>query len=1471
MKRLISLICIAAMLSAFALSPGLGISVGATGAPKIDLTTGMVTVSNDANLWGFSKDSLVDGFRVFGQGGRFAAISTANLTGGVPGDSVVIDEWIQVDLGNKHTIDKYGFAAMGNDSGGRPVNFTISVSVNGTDDWTPVVTEADMPLADSTNWYEFPFAAAEARFVKLHVTKIDKATDIGYYLELNEIEIYGEESGTPVLPLPKIDLSSYLDGRSDNSDMPGWDPNGDIIKASHSMEIGWAPGYSKGFLIDNVAGNGSWPVTVGQFRAVNLSGNDPIDINTTTNIDEWIEINLQSKYTVDQFGFAALYSVLTSGIPADFTIDVSLDGDNWTTVVTKTDYSQTSLWHHFSFDAVEAQYIRLNASKVTSMVGDSSEAGYTIAFTEIEIYGEPFVEPPAPPLPKIDLSSYLGGRSNNTDMPGWDPNGDIIKTSHSTEVGWSNGYSKGFLIDNVVGSGAWPINVGQFVAINNSGDNLVNPNTTSSINEWIQVDLKSKHTVDQFGFAALYSVLTAGVPTDFTIDVSLDGNNWTTVVTKSNYATLSLWHRFSFDAVEARYIRLNATKATSAVGDSGEFGYTIAFTEIEIYGEPVEVPPSLTEKKPFGLGVVYSQIFDRITINDIASLAQQLGVESVRAWHLSYTMMDSYNMINKSKAQKYHDLYKAYKAVGIDQIVATNGYFYYPNSLGTGGQGNEQNCNVWIPARDTTPNSNYMKFLDMYRITWRTLAAEFTEVTHWEMGNEYNHDPFMHPYGWTEDGKGTPAFTLNQKADISTDLMYYATLGIKEGNPAAITVMPGMAPADGLMANGTPAITDYLDRIYNNIASGNFGGGSQNIDDYFECVAWHPYSPGNVINQNWVNQNNIVYAVMTAHNDGDRPVFFTEMGLQDGGSSQTDTNQAASVASMYQYIAQQMPYVYSTHYYRMFDDDATGGNDTFGLFKDPINGSIIPKAKGLAYQQAAGGSGSLVPQDLHLDEIPKIDLSAQLGGRYSSALAGWDAESNVVLASSSVEEGWGAAKGSLIDGKTGNGFTGPDSENPTNSIFMYSSAAHPTASVNEWVGLNLQEGYKVSKVSFSTFAAGSGQGMPKNFTIETSPDSLVWTPVLTKTNFAPQTGDLTYTFDFEPTAAKFIRVNVSEINEDVAGAGSYYLALTELTAYGTGSKMDLSGHLGLGRKMGWHPDRMSGWDEDGYIIDVSDSFEGMDMGGTGRGYLIDGDTAPAVWNSYGFMSNGFYLSSFTDYVNPANVDIYVDVNLQDIHRINAFGFWTLYQNSSVAGAPKNFTISVSTNGVNYTTVVTKTNYSASGHDVFEFDSVEAQYIRLNVTAIGGTVAGLGTERYALALTELEIYEDLIYVDYPDSIDLVALSGYTIDNGLLLGVAPNTNLAEFKSKFVPSPYLKFEEIVGTGAKVSLLNDENISLTIVIEGDLSGDGNISASDLVVLKKYILELIPLSKAQNAAGCMVSQSVPQISDLVAIKKLIV
>ena len=240
----------------------------------------------------------------------------------------------------------------------------------------------------------------------------------------------------------------------------------------------------------------------------------------------------------------------------------------------------------------------------------------------------------------------------------------------------------------------------------------------------------------------------------------------------------------------------------------------------------------------------------------------------------------------------------------------------------------------------------------------------------------------------------------DELAHINTDYMYYATKGVKEGNPNAITIPAGFAPIN----EGMPSIARFYEKIYNNIESGKFptfGEKSTNKRDYFQGLCWHSYDMYNGVASMkpvseldldlWKNQNDEIYNVAVKHGDGHLKAWITEFGfnLKKAGLRKTtisdtsitryqianeyydliDIFEQYQVDYCYAYFAKmdEMKYLNSIHFFRLFCNEEAirwnGFNTIYhGLFLEPdetVGRGFYPRKKAYAIQKIFAGNGDL--------------------------------------------------------------------------------------------------------------------------------------------------------------------------------------------------------------------------------------------------------------------------------------------------------------------------------------------------------------------------------------------------------------------------------------------------------------------------------------------------------------------------------
>ena len=239
---------------------------------------------------------------------------------------------------------------------------------------------------------------------------------------------------------------------------------------------------------------------------------------------------------------------MAEAFPRDFAIQFSVDGETWVDILTKTDYKDVAnAVPSFQFEAVTARYVRVYVTRGT---------GSGFALAEIEVFHDDGSLPPA------DSSHYktAGGEDGGTNvalnrpvtassnLAGWDPS-RLTDGNHGTL--WSS---------------------------------ALNRHATADEEEYFTVDLMDAYTLDRI--VLIPRVNDEYFPQIFEVQVSDDGETFTTVKTveypTQNKGTVPITVKLE-DTVQARYVRIRATKLRDLAGFGD--GFLFQLSEIEIYNK----------------------------------------------------------------------------------------------------------------------------------------------------------------------------------------------------------------------------------------------------------------------------------------------------------------------------------------------------------------------------------------------------------------------------------------------------------------------------------------------------------------------------------------------------------------------------------------------------------------------------------------------------------------------------------------------------------------------------------------------------------------------------------------------------------------------------------------------------------------------------------------------------------------------
>ena len=229
----------------------------------------------------------------------------------------VENQWIYIDLGQSYDIAKVKL--FWEDA--FATNFKIQVS-NDAVNWIDVATLGDTYRRD----YDVEFAPINARYVKMQGIK--KATEYGY--SLYEIEVYAveSESTTPITP----DIQLISSGKRAVASSNEKDELSAVYAVDGDTSTRWSSAWAE---------------------------------------DQWIYVDLESEKYVSTVEF-----IWEAAYASQYSVQVSSDGVNWTTVNTVTHGNGGTE----SVDVnTNARYVKMQGIK------KSTEYGYSLY--EMNVYG----------------------------------------------------------------------------------------------------------------------------------------------------------------------------------------------------------------------------------------------------------------------------------------------------------------------------------------------------------------------------------------------------------------------------------------------------------------------------------------------------------------------------------------------------------------------------------------------------------------------------------------------------------------------------------------------------------------------------------------------------------------------------------------------------------------------------------------------------------------------------------------------------------------------------------------------------------------------------------------------------------------------------------------------------------------------------------------------------------------------------
>ena len=331
-----------------------------------------------------------------------------------------------------------------------------------------------------------------------------------------------------------------------------------------------------------------------------------------------------------------------------------------------------------------------------------------------------------------------------------------------------------------------------------------------------------------------------------------------------------------------------------------------------------------------------------VTMEWTSKTAGALGVNCQRVWMHLNTVIQRAETSNEmsliqAECDRYHEYFARLKAEGVERILVMNHRYIYPYGYKAG-----TTATVPEPMKDP---EIYKTWLEMYSECYRMLATEFPEIDFWECGNEFDLDSFMHKSDYNND-KMNSLYPQGEAAAITADLCYAAKKGVTSVDEYNFIVMPGMSQY---------AQEVYFEGIYNAIESKKYPTIETHAvtdpDEYFDIIAWHCY-PLNAKASGGDHENGMklfeergiaLYDVAKRHNDGEKRVWITEIGITEAsmgevGTAETQALTAEYAMRMLDIVEEKMPFVETCFWFRYsncYSMNVSEGENNFGLFYSP--------------------------------------------------------------------------------------------------------------------------------------------------------------------------------------------------------------------------------------------------------------------------------------------------------------------------------------------------------------------------------------------------------------------------------------------------------------------------------------------------------------------------------------------------------
>ena len=264
---------------------------------------------------------------------------------------------------------------------------------------------------------------------------------------------------------------------------------------------------------------------------------------------------------------------------------------------------------------------------------------------------------------------------------------------------------------------------------------------------------------------------------------------------------------------------------------------------------------------------------------------------------------------NEVQLEKYQTLIAGLKASGVKKIALVNTSYIQPYGYG---------CTSKNAIPDpVTENADYVRFLQLQEKAFVMLAREFPEAEYFQPAYLANDDSYLHKNGYllTADEETSAAFYLSEDEQyhVIADMCWYVNRGISQQNAKLRVVLPSVA-------NGKAE--SFLEGVYRAIAAHTLPIAQEFADDdpdnYFQVLSWQPTLSDSVgIDKAQIGDEKQIYAIAQSNGDGDKPVWYTQIGWNDIGTQAAQQTIAENYLAFFNAVKTELPFVETAYLARL--------------------------------------------------------------------------------------------------------------------------------------------------------------------------------------------------------------------------------------------------------------------------------------------------------------------------------------------------------------------------------------------------------------------------------------------------------------------------------------------------------------------------------------------------------------------------